>query len=296
MSFKSGFVGVLGPTNVGKSTFINAVLGRKVLIVSEKRQSTRNRIRCIYNDSEAQIVFVDTPGLHRPVDKLSDFLLKQAFGALEGLDLILYMIEPWVEVQEYDQKMFERMKALRMPKFLLINKIDRAKGDQVPKTIETYAQTGLFAEIIPISCRLGIHLGKTLQLIKQYLPEGPKYFPDEITVDRPEEFVLAEIIREKIYNLTRQEVPYSVYVEVTQIREREDKPLVEVYANIYVAKPSQKGILIGQGGKRIKEIGRLARQDMEQRLGTQVYLDLQVKVRERWNESEAQIARVLGSE
>lgn len=296
MSFKSGFVGVLGQTNVGKSTFINAILGKKVLIVSEKRQSTRNRIRCIYNDPEAQIVFVDTPGLHKPVDKLSRLLLKQAFGALEGLDLVLYMIEPWEEIQEYDALMFEHLKKLSMPKFLLINKIDKAKGDQVPKTIETYAQTNLFAEIIPISCLQGINLGKTIQLVKQYLPEGPKYFPDEVTVDRPEEFVLAEIIREKVYNLTRQEIPYSAYVEVTQIQEREDKPLVEVYATIYVAKPSQKGILIGQGGKRIKEIGRLARLDMEQLLGTQVYLDLQVKVRERWNESEAQIARVLGPE
>ncbi len=294
--FKSGFVGVLGPTNVGKSTFINAILGKKVLIVSEKRQATRNRIRCIYNDPEAQIVFVDTPGLHKPVDKLSDFLLKQAFGALEGLDLILYMVEPWVEIQEYDQKMFERMRALKMPKFLLINKIDKAKGDEVPRTIETYAKTGLFDEIVPISCRLGINLGKTVQLIKRYLPEGPKYFPDDVTVDRPEEFVIAEIIREKVYHLTRQEIPYAVYVDVVEVREREDKPLTEIYANIYVAKPSQKGILIGQGGRMIKEIGRLARLDLEALLGTRVYLNLQVKVRERWNEDEAQIARVLGPE
>jgi GTP-binding protein Era len=298
MGFKSGFVGVLGQTNVGKSTFINAILGKKVLIVSEKRQATRNRIRCIYNDPEAQIIFVDTPGLHRPVDKLSGFLLKQAFGALEGLDLILYMIEPWVAVQEYDQKMFEQMrvKGLSSPKFLLINKIDKAKGDEVPKTIENYAKTGLFDEIIPISCKLGINLGKTVQLIKNSLPEGPKYFPDETTVDRPEEFVIAEIIREKIYNLTRQEIPYSVYVEVVEVKEREERPLVEVYANIYVAKPSQKGILIGAGGKMIKEIGRLARMDLEALLGTHVYLDLQVKVREKWNEDERRIARVLGPE
>ncbi len=298
MGFKSGFVGVLGQTNVGKSTFINAILGKKVLIVSEKRQATRNRIRCIYNDPEAQIIFVDTPGLHRPVDKLSSFLLKQAFGALEGLDLILYMIEPWVAVQEYDQKMFEQMRAkgLSSPKFLLINKIDQAKGDDVPRTIENYAKTGLFDEILPISCKLGINLGKTVQLIKQYLPEGPKYFPDETTVDRPEEFVIAEVIREKIYNLTRQEIPYSVYVEVVDIKEREDKPLIEVYANIYVAKPSQKGILIGAGGKMIREIGRLARMDLEALLGTRVYLDLRVKVREKWNEDERRIARVLGPE
>jgi GTP-binding protein Era len=296
VGFKSGFVGVLGRTNVGKSTFINAILGKKVLIVSEKRQSTRNHIRCIYNDPEAQIIFVDTPGLHKPVDKLSGFLLKQAFGALEGLDLILYMIEPWVEIREYDRRIFEHMGKLSMPKFLLINKIDRAKDGEVLKTIETYAATELFAEIIPISCTQGINLGKAVQLIKEYLPEGPKYYPDEITLDRPEEFVIAEIIREKIYHLTREEIPYSVYVDVVEIRERDDKPLIEIYANIYVARESQKGILIGQGGKMIKEIGRLARMDLEALLGTKVYLDLQVKIRERWNEDEKQIARVLGPE
>ncbi len=296
MGFKSGFVGVLGRTNVGKSTFINAILGKKVLIVSEKRQSTRNRIRCVYNDPEAQIIFVDTPGLHRPVDKLSRLLLKQAFGMLEGLDLILYMIEPWVEIQGYDRRVFEHMKKLTMPKFLLINKIDRARGAEVLRTIENYSQTGLFAEFIPISCAREINLSKTVQLIRQCLPEGPKYFPDEITVDRPEEFIIAEIIREKIYNLTREEVPYSVYVNVVEIKEREEAPLIEIYAHIYVARESQKGILIGQGGKMIKEIGRLARMDLEDFLGAKIYLDLRVKVREKWNESEAQIARALEPE
>lgn len=296
MGFKSGFVGVLGRTNVGKSTFINAVLGKKLLIVSEKRQSTRNRIRCIYNDPEAQIVFVDTPGLHNPVDKLSAFLLKQAFGTLEGLDLILYMIEPWGTIPEYDRRIFEHMGKLPMPKFLLVNKIDRAKEGEVLRTIETYAATELFEEIVPISCTRGINLGKTVQLVKDRLPEGPRYYPEETALDRPEEFVIAEIIREKIYNLTREEVPYSVYVEVVEVREREEKPLIEIYANVYVARGSQKGILIGQGGKMMKEIGRRARLDLEALLGTKVYLDLQVKVRERWNEDEKQIARVLGPE
>jgi GTP-binding protein Era len=294
--FKSGFVGVLGQANVGKSTFINSILGKKLLIVSEKRQSTRNRIRCIYNDPEAQIIFVDTPGLHKPVDRLSRFLLRQAFGAIEGLDLILYMVEPWGGIPEYDRRIFEEMKRLSNVKLLLINKIDRAKGDEVPKTIEIYAKTGLFKEIIPISCKEGINLGKTIQLVKEYLPEGPKYFPEEITIDRPERFLIAEFIREKIYQLTRQEVPYSVYVEVIELKEREDRPLIEVYADIYVARNSQKGILIGERGAMIKEIGRLARRDIEGLLGTQVYLDLRVKVRERWNEDEAQIAHLLGSE
>lgn len=294
--FKSGFVGVLGQTNVGKSSFINAILGKKVLIVSEKRQSTRNRIRCIYNDPESQIIFVDTPGLHKPVDRLSRFLLRQAFGSLHGLDVILYMIEPWGDILEYDHKIFQEMTGLTNEKLLLINKIDRSSESELLRTTEAYAKTGLFQDILPISCKEGINLGKTIRLIKGYLPEGPKYFPEETTVDRPQHFLVAEFIREKIYQLTRQEVPYSVYVEIVEIREREDKPLIDIYANIHVARDSQKGILVGEGGSMIKEIGRLARQDIETLLGTHVYLDLQVKVREKWNEDEAQIAQVLGRE
>ncbi len=293
---KSGFVGVLGQANVGKSSFINAILGKKLLIVSEKRQSTRHRIRCIYNDPESQIVFVDTPGLHKPVDRLSGFLLKQAFGALHGLDLILYMVEPWGTIPEYDQRIFERMKELPLVKFLLVNKIDRALRNEVEETMATYSETSLFQEIIPISCTEGINLGKTIQLIKKYLPEGPRYFPEDMVIDRPEHFLIAEIIREKIYQLTRQEIPYAVFVEVVDMRERGDKPLMEIYANIHVARDSQKGILVGEKGSMIKEIGRLARADIETLLGTHVYLDLQVKVRERWNEDEAQIVQALGRE
>jgi GTP-binding protein Era len=294
--FKSGFVGVLGQANVGKSSFINALLGKKLLIVSEKRQSTRNRIRCLYNDPESQIVFVDTPGLHKPVDRLSRVLLQQALGALHGLDVILYMIEPWIQIQEYDHKIFHAMRQLPRAKILLINKIDQARGNEVPETMATYAKTEIFQEILPISCKEGINLGKTIQLIKKYLPEGPKYFPEEMAIDRPEHFLIAEFIREKIYQLTHQEIPYCVYVEVVDIREREDKPLLEIYANIHVARDSQKGILIGEKGSMIKEIGRLARQDIETLLGAHVYLDLQVKVREKWNEDETQIAQILGRE
>lgn len=295
-AFKSGFVGVLGQANVGKSTFINAILGKKLLIVSEKRQSTRHRIRCIYHDPEAQIVFVDTPGLHRPVDRLSRYLLKQAFGALRGLDLIVYMVEPWIGIQEYDRLIFDAMRKLDTPKFLLINKIDQAKGNAVPETIRSYAETGLFREIVPISCVEGINLGRTVRLIKEHLPVGPQYFPEEMATDRPEHFVIAEFIREAIYRLTRQEVPYATYVEVVEVREREGKPLMEVYANIHVARESQKGILIGEQGAMIREIGRQARREIEALLGAQVYLDLRVQVSEKWNEDEAHIARLLSAE
>ncbi len=314
--FKSGFVGVLGQTNVGKSTFINTVMGRKVVIVSEKIQTTRNRIRCIYNDPEAQIVFVDTPGLHKPVNKLSRYLLQQAYGALSGLDAIAYMVEPWVEVQEYDRAIFDRLREMDLPVILLINKIDLAKGDEVDRTVENYQKLGLFQELIPISCKEGINIGLAIRTIKKYLPEGPPYFPPEEVTDRPEEFLIAELVREQIFRLTYKEIPYSVAVEVIEIRERErerdrereqgqeqgpgeqpQKPaLIEIYANIYVSRDSQKGIIIGRGGQMIREIGRRAREEIERLLGAHVYLDLRVKVREDWVEDERQIARLVGGD
>jgi len=291
---KSGFVGVLGEANVGKSTFINAILGKKIVIVSEKIQTTRNRIRCIYNDEEAQIIFVDTPGLHKPVNRLSRYLLHQAYGALHGLDLILYLVEPWGEVQEYDEKIFARLRDLKVPAILLVNKIDRAKGVQVPETLKNYSELGLFAELIPISCKQGINLGLALQLVKKYLPEGPPYFPQDELTDRSEEFLIAEFIREQIFQLTYQEVPYSAAVVVVELRERDN--LIEIYADIYVARDSQKGILIGKGGRMIREIGSRARQEIERLLGAHVFLDLRIKVRQDWVESEGQIARLVERE
>ncbi|MFQ5794892.1 MAG: GTPase Era [Candidatus Bipolaricaulia bacterium] len=296
MGFKSGFVGVLGMTNVGKSTFINRILGRKVLITSEKHQTTRNRIRCIKNLEDAQIIFTDTPGLHRPVDKLSRYLLNQVFKALAGLDLILHMVEPWGEIQPYDWKLFSRLSDFEGLILLAVNKIDLAQGNEVEETIAAYQETGLFRESVPISCVENINLGLTLELIKKYLPGGPQYFPAEITIDRPESFVIAEFIREKIFQLTHQEIPYAVAVEVVEMKEREDRELMEIYAHIYVARRSQKGILIGRGGRMIREIGRQARQEIEARLGIHVYLDLQVRVRERWNQDEAEIARLTDSQ
>lgn len=298
--FRSGFVGVLGLTNVGKSTFINSVMGRKVVIVSEKVQTTRNRIRCIYTDPEAQIIFVDTPGLHKPMNKLSRYLLQQAYGALAGLDLAVYMVEPWVEVQDYDRALLERLQEMEVPVILLINKIDLVKGDEVQRTEENYREVAEFKEVLPISCKLGINLGRAVRLIKENLPVGPPYFPEGEFTDRPEEFLVAELIREQIFNLTRQEIPYSTAVEVVEMREREAEegegkpPLIEIYANIYVSKDSQKGIIIGRGGQMIREIGRRARLEIERLLGAHVYLDLQVKVRKDWVEDERQIARLVG--
>lgn len=291
---KSGFVGVLGQTNVGKSTLINSILGRKLLIVSDKKQSTRNRIRCIYNDPETQIVFVDTPGLHKPVDRLSKYLLRQALSAVEGLDLVLYMVEPWGIVRDYDRSIFDQIKQSEVTKYLLINKIDQAKNNAVPETILQYSQLGIFEEIVPISCLDRRNLDVLMKLIRNGLPEGPKYFSEDEELDKPESFVIAEFIREKIYQLTREEIPYSVFVEIIDIVDRQDKPLIEIYGAIHVARNSQKGILVGSKGSMIREIGKLAREDIENLLGIQVYLDLKVKVTPKWNESEQQITQALG--
>jgi GTP-binding protein Era len=294
MSFKSGVVAVVGKTNVGKSTFINAIMGRKVVIVSDRPQTTRNRIRCIYNTEGAQVVFVDTPGLHRPVNKLSAHILKEAYRALSGVDELVYMTEPTGGVDPYDQEVLPRIRTLPCPKILLVNKIDQAKGNALPETLLAYDKLGIFDELVPISCTRGKNLDRALELIIQYLPEGDPLFPPDVATDRPLEFVVAELIREKIFHLTYQEIPYSSAVVVERITEREDKPLVEIYATIYVAKDSQKAIVIGSGGKKLKEIGRLARLELEALLGKKVFLSLHVKVRPKWTENEAEIARLAG--
>lgn len=293
MGFKSGFVGVLGQANAGKSSLINALLGRKFLIISEKRQSTRHRLRCVLTLPGAQIIFVDTPGLHKPVDKLSKYLVKQAYAALAGLDVLVYMTEPWGRLHEEDKKAFAHLKNFNRPILLLINKVDRVDAQRLEETKSAYQTVGLFKEIIPISYKQEANLGVAANKIAELLPEGPKYFPDETLIDRPQEFVVAEFIREQIFQLTHQEIPYSTAVAVEHMAEREDGKLIEVFANIYVARESQKAIMIGSGGRMIKEIGSLARQEIEAFLGRRVYLDLQVKVHKDWNESDAQIAQML---
>ncbi|HDI11785.1 MAG TPA: GTPase Era [Candidatus Acetothermia bacterium] len=293
MGFKAGIVAVVGRTNVGKSTFINSLIGRKVVIVSDRPQTTRNRIRCILNTPEAQIVFVDTPGLHRPVNKLSEALVKEAMRALAGIDELVYMTEPTGGIDPFDEQVMPRIKELPCPKILLVNKIDLAKGNQLPETLLAYDSLGIFQELVPISCTRGKNLDRALEVIIRYLPEGEPLFPEEMPTDKPLEFIVAELIREKIYHFTYQEIPYSTAVVVEEIREREDKPLIEIYATIYVAKDSQKGIIIGRGGQRLKEIGRAARLDIEALLGKKVYLALQVRVKKNWTEDEALISQFL---
>ncbi len=278
---------------MGKSTFINSLIGRKMVIVSDKPQTTRNRIRCVLTTDSAQIVFVDTPGLHKPVNKLSEALVKEAMRALAGIDELVYMTEPSGGIDPFDEQVMPRIKELPCPKILLVNKIDLAKGNQLPETLLAYDSLGIFQEIVPISCSRGKNLDRALQVIIQYLPEGEPLFPEGMPTDKPLEFIIAELIREKIYHFTYQEIPYSTAVVVEEIREREDKPLIEIYATIYVAKDSQKAIVIGRKGQKLKEIGRAARLEIEALLGKQVYLALQVKVKKNWTEDDAMISQFL---
>lgn len=294
MGYKAGTVAVMGRTNVGKSTFINAVLGRKVVIVSDKPQTTRNRIRCILTTPEAQAVFVDTPGLHQPLNKLSAHLVRLAMKALSGVDELVYMVEPTGGVDPYDETVLPKVKALPCPKVLVVNKSDQAKANALPETLLAYEELGVFADLIPVSSVRGTNLERALQVILGHLPEGEPLFPPDVPTDRPLEFVIAELIREKIYETTYQEIPYSTAVTVEQVAEREDKPILEIYATIYVAKDSQKGIVIGAGGQKLKEIGRLARLELEAMLGKKVFLSLQVRVKPKWTEDEAEIARLTG--
>jgi GTP-binding protein Era len=292
-SFKSGLVGVLGQTNVGKSTFLNAVLGKKLTITSVKPQTTRNRIRCIYTTARAQIVFVDTPGLHRPENKLGRHILRQAHRALRGLDILLYMVEPWGRVDPYDRETLERLAKRDRPMFLLVNKIDLARGNALEETLLGYASMGLFAELFPLSALRGHHLTEIVEAVIDTLPERPPLFPPELITDSSEAFMISELIREKICQLTYQEIPYSTAVRVKGMRERDDG-LVEIKAEVLVDRESQKGIMIGKGGNMLKQIGSQARADIEALLGSRVFLELRVTVHKGWTRKDDVVKRFAG--
>ena len=288
---KAGIVAVVGQTNVGKSTFLNAVLGQKLVITSEKPQTTRNRIRCILNTDRAQIVFVDTPGLHRPRNRLGRHILREAHRALRGIDAMLYIVEPWGKVIAADREAFERWGNLDVPILLLVNKIDLARGNQLEETLLAYEETNRFAELIPISATKGIGLDDVVDTLTDYLPGGAPLFPDDVDSEQGETFLISELIREKVVRLTYQEIPHSIAVRVRWLREREDG-LVEIRAEILVDRPSQKGILVGKAGGTIKRVGTLARTEIEAILGSRVFLDLIVKVDAHWTKDEGRIRQL----
>ncbi len=283
--FRSGYVSIVGRPNVGKSTLLNNILGDKIAIVTSRPQTTRNRIIGVRTTSEAQIVFIDTPGIHRPRERLGEFMMREARAAVKEVDIILLMVEPHLP-RAAEKQVLEILKdTISMkprPLFLLINKIDLIRKPELLLIIDAYRGLYDFEEIIPISALKGDGVDRVVNRIIEYLPEGPKYYPDDMLTDQLERFMASEMIREKIMSLTEDEIPYSVAVEIINWEEKSDIIIIE--ANIYVEKESQKGIIIGKKGGRLKKIGTLARQDIERLLNTKVYLELWVKVKEDWRD------------
>nr|WP_184244384.1 GTPase Era [Gracilibacillus halotolerans] len=279
--YKSGFIAIVGRPNVGKSTFMNRVIGQKIAIMSDKAQTTRNKIQGVYTDNEKQIIFIDTPGIHKPKHKLGDFMVKVAENALNGVDAVMFMINAEEGYGKGDQYIIELLQSIQKPVFLVINKIDLIHPDDLLPLIEEYKSKYSFKEIVPISALEGNNVDHFMNVLAEYLPEGPQYYPEDQITDHPERFIISELIREKVLHLTREEIPHSVAVVIEQIRKKEDEKVL-VQASIVVERKSQKGIIIGKQGKMLKEIGTRARKDIELLLGSKIYLELWVKVQENW--------------
>ncbi len=283
-NFRSGFVAVVGRPNVGKSTLINAVVGEKIAAVSEKPGTTRNRILGIKNLPDAQLVFLDTPGIHRARGKLGKAMVHTAMSAIQEADVILMMVEVNEPFGRGDSFIIEN---LPKPAILVINKIDTVKKGEILKIIdESRKFEGKFLEVIPISAINADGIDDLLRTIVKYLPEGPKYFPEDMITDQPERFLVAELIREKIFKLTHQEIPYKTAVAIEEFKDVPEKKLVRISAVVYVERKSHKGIIIGKRGEMLKEVGSQARADIERILGSKVFLEIWVKVSEKWTERE----------
>ncbi|MEH7461286.1 GTPase Era [Bacillus thuringiensis] len=290
--FKSGFVSIIGRPNVGKSTFLNRIIGQKIAIMSDKPQTTRNKIQGVYTENDAQVVFIDTPGIHKPKHKLGDFMVKMAQTTIKEVDIVLFMVNAEEGFGRGEEFIIEKLQETKQPVFLVINKIDQVHPEELLGLIDKYRTLYNFAEVVPISALQGNNVDALIGAIKKYLPEGPQYYPENQVTDHPERFIIAELIREKVLHLTREEVPHSVAVVIDAIQKREGGAIY-VNATIIVERPSQKGIVIGKQGKMLKEIGKRARIDVESLLGSRVFLELWVKVQKDWRNKMSQL-RDLG--
>jgi len=282
--YRCGYVSLIGRPNVGKSTLLNALLGEKVAIVSPKPQTTRNRIVGIKTLPAAQLVVLDTPGIHIPRHKLGERMVREASDTLHDVDVVLFLVEPVLPTAG-DTAILSSLAEVRKPVVLVVNKVDTVKKPELLPVIEAYAKLHAFREVIPISALAGDGLDILQSVVVSLLPEGPKLYPEDLLTDQIERFMATEIIREKIMQQTDDEIPYSVAVEVLTWKEKREG-LVVIQANIYVERDSQKGIIIGKNGARLKEIGTAARGDIERLLGTKVFLELWVKVKKDWRNDE----------
>lgn len=282
--FHSGYVSIVGRPNVGKSTLLNSILGEKLVITSDKPQTTRNRIQGIHNMPGAQIVFIDTPGVHRARSSFNRIMVDVALSSIGEVDLVLFVVEATRPFGDKEKIVLEALRGTKIPVILVLNKIDLLTKDALLETIRKCSEVYPFREIFPVSALKGQGVERLLELVKSTLPEGEPYFPDDILTDLPERFVVAEMVREKVFRLTQEEIPYSVAVTIDSFKEKPDG-LVAVAATIHVERDSQKGIVIGKGGRMLKRIGTEARKEIENFLQTRVFLELFVKVSRDWSEN-----------
>ncbi len=289
--FKSGFVGIIGRTNVGKSTLVNNLVQQKVAIISPKPQTTRRRIRCVVNRDNYQMIFIDAPGIHKPRDRLGERLNAAALGFLEEMDVILFMIEASGMIGKGDRFISEKLKSVNRSKILVINKIDLVDEDDIERRISKAKKLGIFEEIIPISAKYNKNLDQLLETLSHFLPYGQPYFPEDMLTDQHPKIWVSEIIREKALENLREEVPHSIAVEVEKMEKRKDKDIIDLEAIIYVERNSQKGIVIGKNGSMLKRIGSSARKEIELFLGIKVFMRLWVKVKKDWRKDESSIKR-----
>lgn len=283
--FKSGFVAIVGRPNVGKSTLMNHLIGQKIAIMSDKPQTTRNKIHGVYTTDDTQIVFLDTPGIHKPQSKLGNYMMQTAESALREVEAALFLIDASEGLGGGDRYIIEQLKKVKTPVFLVMNKIDKVAPEQLLPMITQYNALHEFAEIIPISALKGNNVDTLLDQLSRYLPEGPQYYPADQITDHPEQFVCSELIREKILHLTREEIPHSIAVTIEDMKVQ-DNGIVYIGAVIFVERDSQKGIIIGKKGELLKEVGKKARHDIEALLGSRIFLELWVKVKKDWRNQD----------
>ena len=285
--FKSGFAAIIGLPNVGKSTLLNTIAGQKIAIVSDKPQTTRNRILAIFNDNAHQIIFTDTPGIHRPHNKLGEFMVKTAKDAVGDVDIVIFMVDAEKKISDTERKIAQDIQKSGVDSILVINKADKAVKEELLPIIASYADLCDFAAIVPISAKTGDGVDILLEEMKKILPEGPKFYDEEIITDQQEKQIAEEIIREKILHFLDKEVPHGIAVIIEKMSELDN--ITKIYASIYCEKASHKGIIIGKNGDMLKRIGKSARGDIEQMLDKKVYLELWVKVKDDWRNSEKMI-------
>ncbi|MBS5776351.1 MAG: GTPase Era [Finegoldia magna] len=291
--FKSGFISVIGRSNVGKSTLLNRVLGEKLTIISDKPQTTRNKIQLIYTDENMQAIFLDTPGIQTPKNKLGDYMLKVSMSTLNEVDVITYIVDTTEEIGKLDSEIIEKLKLVDTKIILLINKIDKTSSDKVNELVEMYSKVGIFEEIIPISALNGDNVEGYLASLKNNLPEGPMYYDKDSVTDQPIRQIVQELIREKALMNLSDELPHGIAITIEKFKERQDRNLIDIDATIIVEKKSHKGMVIGKKGSMIKKIGTDARIDIEQLLDAKVNLKLWVKIDEEWRNKDSRL-RYLG--